>query len=709
MKKESPLYIADARICSFSSDYEKQYGDNLHMLAFDNRRDLLIDAAFAGVAVKVDLCNNSYFTFDSKGVRRNVSLILVDTTSRCEVAAKRTRVSMPARNPYKTIYAAFPLSSVAFESEHTYKIVVRDDNASATLDELVFHLFGQRELGHPAEWYTVEYGGVRPDWSQGICRSVKVDEYKDLNVRFDVGRNFADKVPVILPELELRLYYPDGDRIKTSFVEPQCIDYGANSYCVELQFCSSGLYRGVYYAELLCMEYPIAGFVFRTFGPEIDGGWYGEGLEPLGEYSVEAARARFERLVPTEDTEVAGFPTKGFPIDVAKTDDDMQIDDDEFDALLDQFIESQFAETDKSECSDDFDDADTDEPECSDESEASETDEPDESSCSDGSDGSDESDSDVSDGSAAPSESVAEADDHCETNGTDTLKCSVLAPLDRLVGLRSVKEKLRVYERVVRFNKMRADKGLPVSALPLHAMFLGSPGTGKTTVAKLMGYMLRRAGVLSRGHVVVRERATLLGQYYSTESEKTLAAIKEAQGGILLIDEAYQLYQPDDPRDPGKFVIETLLTTLADESKRDWMLVLAGYPDEMKRMFEMNPGFKSRIPDSNIYMFDDFSECELMEIAEKYLSGHRYSLAPDARTALTERLRADYSHRDKNFGNARHVVNLIQTEILPAMAVRVTDEERAADDDALTVIQSVDVPRPIEFQPVTRRRIGFIP
>ncbi len=691
MRKESPLYIEEARICSFSFDDEKQYGDNLHMLAFDNRRDLLIDAAFTGVAVKVDLCNNSYFTLDSKGVRRNVSLILVDTTSRCEVATKRTRVSMPARNPYKTIYAAFPLSSVAFESEHTYKIVVRDDNASATLDELVFHLFGQRELGHPAEWYTVEYGGVRPDWSQGICRSVKVDEYKDLNVRFDVGRNFADKVPVILPELELRLYYPDGDRIKTSFVEPQCIDYGANSYCVELQFCSSGLYRGVYYAELLCMEYPIAGFVFRTFGPEVDGGWYGEGLEPLGEYSVEAARARFERLVPPEDAEVAGFPTKGFPSEVTKTDD-------EFDALLDQFIESQLAKPDKSECSD--------------ESEASDTDEPDEPSCSDGSDGSessDESDSDVSDGSAAPSESVAEADDRRETNGTDTLKCSVLAPLDRLVGLRSVKEKLRVYERVVRFNKMRADKGLPVSALPLHAMFLGSPGTGKTTVAKLMGYMLRRAGVLSRGHVVVRERATLLGQYYSTESEKTLAAIKEAQGGILLIDEAYQLYQPDDPRDPGKFVIETLLTTLADESKRDWMLVLAGYPDEMRRMFEMNPGFKSRIPDSNIYMFDDFSECELMEIAEKYLSGHRYSLAPDARTALTERLRADYSHRDKNFGNARHVVNLIQTEILPAMAVRVTDEERAADDDALTVIQSVDVPRPIEFQPVPRRRIGFIP
>ncbi|MDE7378473.1 MAG: AAA family ATPase [Paraprevotella sp.] len=284
---------------------------------------------------------------------------------------------------------------------------------------------------------------------------------------------------------------------------------------------------------------------------------------------------------------------------------------------------------------------------------------------------------------------------------------SLMSPLDHLTGLASVKEKLLTYERVVRFNKMRADKKLPTSPAPLHAMFLGSPGTGKTTVAKMIGIMLRRAGVLSRGHVVVRERATLLGQYYNSEGEKTLAAIEEAQGGILFIDEAYQLYQPDDSRDPGKFIIETLLTALADESKRDWMLVLAGYPDAMKRMFDLNPGFKSRIPDSNIYTFDDFTEEELMKIAEKYLSCHQYTLSPDAHAALSDRLKFDYSHREKNFGNARHVINMIQTEILPAMAVRVTSKG-TVDESDLTEIQSADIPQPVVSRVVSRPRIGFV-
>lgn len=219
-----------------------------------------------------------------------------------------------------------------------------------------------------------------------------------------------------------------------------------------------------------------------------------------------------------------------------------------------------------------------------------------------------------------------------------------------------------------------------------------------------MGAMLHRAGLLSKGHVVVRERATLLGRNYNSESENTLEAIEAAQGGILLIDEAYQLYQPDDPRDPGKFVIETLLTALADESRRDWMLVLAGYPDETRRLYEMNPGFRSRIPDSNVYVFDDFTEPELLEIAEKYFSSNMYTLAPDARRALAVRLNADYCARERNFGNARHVINLIQTEIIPAMAVRVTSSCDGAD---LTEIQPSDIPMPQARPAETRRRVGF--
>lgn len=304
-------------------------------------------------------------------------------------------------------------------------------------------------------------------------------------------------------------------------------------------------------------------------------------------------------------------------------------------------------------------------------------------------------------------EETEDCEEKADGGSVEVKEQSPLVSLDHLTGLASVKTKLTVYEKLVRFNKMRTDNGFPVAAAPLHAMFLGSPGTGKTTVAKMMGVMLRRAGVLSRGHVVVRERSMLLGPNYSMEETNTLKVIEEAQGGILLIDEAYQLYQPKDPRDPGRFVIETLLTALADESKRDWMLILAGYPDEMRRMFEMNPGLKSRIPDTNIYDFEDFTETELMEIAERYFRRQKYVLSEDAREALACRLASDYAKRDKSFGNARHVINLIQTEIIPAMAVRVISSGRAGLEE-LTEIQACDIPRPTaRTLRVERPRIGF--
>lgn len=278
--------------------------------------------------------------------------------------------------------------------------------------------------------------------------------------------------------------------------------------------------------------------------------------------------------------------------------------------------------------------------------------------------------------------------------------------LDKMVGLESVKSKLAVYRNVVKFNQMRCEKGLPVFTTPLHAMFLGSPGTGKTTVAKYMGKMLADAGVLSSGHVVVKERATLCGQNYNSESEKTLEAINEAQGGILLIDEAYQLFQPHDPRDPGKFVIETLLTALADESKRDWMLILSGYSEPMLQMFDMNPGLRSRIPDTNIYRFEDFTEAQLMEIADSYLLQGQYQLTDDARSALQNRLHGDFVCRDKTFGNARHVVNLLQTEVLQNMAARVATQLQNPTDEELSLIQAEDVPDSTQQVPKPKR-IGF--
>lgn len=267
----------------------------------------------------------------------------------------------------------------------------------------------------------------------------------------------------------------------------------------------------------------------------------------------------------------------------------------------------------------------------------------------------------------------------------------LLAPMDHLVGLESVKNKLSDYEKLVRFNMMRADSGLLYISTPLHAMFMGSAGTGKTTVAKMIGRMLADAGILSKGHVVEHQRATLLGSCYSVEQTNTLQAIEDARGGILFIDEAYQLYQPEDPRDPGRLVIEALLTALADETNRDWMLILAGYTDRMRSMFDMNPGLKSRIPDSNIYIFEDFTEPQLMEIAEGYLGSIDFTLSADARVALEARLSADFRKRDRNFGNARYVRNLIETEIIPAMARRITSAEQPASEN-LSEIRAEDIP-----------------
>lgn len=279
--------------------------------------------------------------------------------------------------------------------------------------------------------------------------------------------------------------------------------------------------------------------------------------------------------------------------------------------------------------------------------------------------------------------------------------------LEHMVGLDSVKTKLATFESVVRFGQMRRQAGLSHNVMPLHAMFLGAPGTGKTTVAKIIGRVLADIGVLSKGHVVVRDRATLTGQYYSSESENTLKALEEAQGGILFIDEAYQLCQPADPKDPGHFVLDTLMTALADESKRDWMLILAGYTKPTKKLLEMNPGLSSRIPESNHYYFEDFTASQLMEIARRWIDQNSYSLTPHASDALTRLLTADYENKDEHFGNARHVMNLLQTQILPTMACRVVASTTTPEVRELSIIHACDIPQPGPVRPRRKSVIGF--
>lgn len=278
--------------------------------------------------------------------------------------------------------------------------------------------------------------------------------------------------------------------------------------------------------------------------------------------------------------------------------------------------------------------------------------------------------------------------------------------LDSMIGLESVKTKVRSLEHLSRFNRLRAEAGLPCYTPPLHAMFMGSPGTGKTTVAKIIGHILHDAGVLSSGHVVVHERATLSGQFYNSEAEKTLKAIEEAQGGILFIDEAYQLNRPDDPRDPGRFVLETLMTALSDESRRDWMLILAGYTEPMMEMMKINPGLSSRIPSTNYYHFEDFSPEQLKQIADSYFSANGFSLTISADHALKRLIDTDYLNRGDDFGNARHVMNIIQTGVLPAMATRIAGIEHPSMEE-LSLIRTADIPAPTHTNIRKKMAVGF--
>ncbi|MCC8114080.1 MAG: AAA family ATPase [Bacteroidales bacterium] len=279
--------------------------------------------------------------------------------------------------------------------------------------------------------------------------------------------------------------------------------------------------------------------------------------------------------------------------------------------------------------------------------------------------------------------------------------------LDRMVGLDEVKSKVKNYMALMHFFKLRREQCLPTVIPPLHSMFLGSPGTGKTTVAKIMGEELRKAGVLSKGHVVVTERSQLLGIYYGSPAEKVTKALEEAEGGILFIDEAYQLYVESDPKDPGRDVINYLLTALADTERRDWMLIMAGYTEPMLKMFDANPGLRSRIPSSNIYRFEDYGPDELMEIAQNYFSANSYILADDAQVALSQLLDHDYEHRDKEFGNARHVMNIIETQIIPNMANRIATMASPSAND-LSMVLEADIPAPtLSAAKPMRQPMGF--
>lgn len=272
--------------------------------------------------------------------------------------------------------------------------------------------------------------------------------------------------------------------------------------------------------------------------------------------------------------------------------------------------------------------------------------------------------------------------------------------LSKLVGCRNVKDSiddligLSSYNRRLRSLNPKGKQ----HQMSLHAIFSGRPGTGKSTVCKIYGSLLHNAGVLSKGHVIVCDRSHLVGNSHGDEEIVVRELLQQAQGGVLMIDEAYQL-NGVHPTDPGKLILPLLMSALADETQRDLAVVLCGYTDEMDRLLELNPGLQSRFP--NRFDFPDFTLSELSEIARLRVKEYGYHFTRSAWLKFRGILNGAYTNRDpKTWGNARFVSNLLEHIYL-----RHARRCLLLPDEKLLTITAADIEEiPV---PRCRRLIGF--
>ncbi len=242
--------------------------------------------------------------------------------------------------------------------------------------------------------------------------------------------------------------------------------------------------------------------------------------------------------------------------------------------------------------------------------------------------------------------------------GSQEQAVAISAILDRLdeefVGLTPVKTRVREIAALLLIDRLRQRFGLSSSRPSLHMCFTGSPGTGKTTIAMHMGELLRELGYLRTGQLVSVTRDDLVGQYVGHTAPKTKEVLKRAMGGVLLIDEAYYLYRPENERDYGQESIEILLQFM-EAHREDLVVILAGYADRMDVFFRSNPGMASRI--AHHIDFPDFASGELMRIADLMLAREQYRLSPAAREAFAEYVGLRMSQ--PRFANARSIRNAI--------------------------------------------------
>ena len=236
----------------------------------------------------------------------------------------------------------------------------------------------------------------------------------------------------------------------------------------------------------------------------------------------------------------------------------------------------------------------------------------------------------------------------------------LLAELDGLCGLELVKQDVKSLINLVKVRRLREEAGLPVPPMSLHLVFLGNPGTGKTTVARLLARLYHAIGVLPKGQLVEVDRSGLVAGFVGQTALKTQEVIQKAIGGVLFIDEAYALVNQDNGNDFGREVIEVLLKNMEDHRK-DLVVIVAGYSQLMEKFIHSNPGLESRF--NKYFYFEDYDGAQLFTILQSMCVKNGYVLTPEGEALARRELMALYEDRDENFGNARDVRNLFEQAV----------------------------------------------